>query len=164
MKTKKEAAEYLGISTRQLENYAKQGKLSVCYGRGPTGDQAVYDEKELRKLRAELDTRRAPRPAVVSESDESPEQEPRSLARLSDVAPLAFLQQIAATIREGQKAPASASVGEKIMLTLADASALTSLSKGFLTDAIHEKKLRAQKLGRGWKIKRTDLDAFVKKL
>jgi excisionase family DNA binding protein len=164
MKTKKEAAEYLGISTRQLENYAKQGKLSVRYERGPTGDQAVYDEKELRQLRAELDTRRAPRPAVVPESDESHEQEPRSLARLSDVAPLAFLQQIAATIREGQKAPASASVGEKIMLTLADASALTSLSKGFLTDAIHKKKLRAQKLGRGWKIKRTDLDAFVKKL
>ena len=45
---KKDAAAYLGISTRQLENYARQGRLSVRKERGRTGNIAIYDEEDLR--------------------------------------------------------------------------------------------------------------------
>jgi excisionase family DNA binding protein len=162
---KKDAAAYLGISTRALEGHAQKGHVSVRYVKGKTGDVADFNEEELHKFRAQLESQRAPRPFVVSyDSPESHEAEARSLARLSDVAPLAILEHLAATLRDGAAATARATIGEMIMLTLADASALTNLSKGFLVEAIHEGKLKAKKLGRGWKIKRTDLDAYIRKL
>jgi len=57
-KNKKEAAAYLGISTRQLENYARGGRLSVRKEKGKTGDIAIFDDEELRRLKTELDAKR----------------------------------------------------------------------------------------------------------
>lgn len=57
-KNKKEAAAYLGISTRQLENYARSGRLSVRKEKGKTGDIAIFDDEELRRLKTELDSKR----------------------------------------------------------------------------------------------------------
>lgn len=57
-KNKKEAAAYLGISTRQLENYARGGRLSVRKEKGKTGDIAIFDDEELRRLKTELDSKR----------------------------------------------------------------------------------------------------------
>jgi excisionase family DNA binding protein len=56
------------------------------------------------------------------------------------------------------------SIGEKIILTLNDAAALTSLSKGSLREAIKAGKLKARIIGKGYKIKRSDLDDFAAKL
>jgi excisionase family DNA binding protein len=55
-------------------------------------------------------------------------------------------------------------VADKIMLTLAEAAALTNLSRNHLRAAIGEKKLKARIIGRGFRVKRSDLDAYVKKL
>lgn len=55
---KKEAAAYLGISTRQLENYARGGRLSVRKEKGRTGNIAIFDDEELRRLKTELDAKR----------------------------------------------------------------------------------------------------------
>lgn len=56
------------------------------------------------------------------------------------------------------------SLADKLTLSLTEASALSGLSRSFLIGAIHENKLKAAKRGRGWNIKRTDLDIYVKKL
>ena len=53
---KKEAANYLGVSTRAIERYTSQGKLSVKYEKGKTRPIAIYDQKELKKLKEELET------------------------------------------------------------------------------------------------------------
>jgi len=50
------------------------------------------------------------------------------------------------------------------MLTLADAAALSSLSENHLREAIKAKKLKGRIIGKGYKIKRVDLDAYIKKL
>jgi len=55
---KKKSAAYLGISTRQLENYARQGRLSVRKEKGKTGDIAIFDDEEPRLLKIEPDARR----------------------------------------------------------------------------------------------------------
>jgi excisionase family DNA binding protein len=52
----------------------------------------------------------------------------------------------------------------KLTLNLQEASALSGLSRGRLLDAVHSKKLKAKIIGRGWRVKRDDLDAYVKKL
>ncbi len=156
---KKDAAAYLGISTRALEYHVTQGHISTRKEKGATGDVAMFDESELRRLKGQIDERRAPRVAVVREENESPEAEPRSLARLSDVQPSrAGLENLAALIT------ARANVGDKIMLTLSDASSLTSLSSNHLREAIRAGKLKGKIIGRGYKIKRSDLDAYVRKL
>ena len=53
---KKEAADYLGVSTRAVERYTKQGKLSVKYEKGKTRPIATYKPDELKKLKDELET------------------------------------------------------------------------------------------------------------
>ena len=52
---KKEAAEYLGVSTRLVERYASQGRLKVTYVRGKTGREAQFEESDLEQFKSELE-------------------------------------------------------------------------------------------------------------
>jgi len=53
---------------------------------------------------------------------------------------------------------------DKLTLSLTEAALLSGLSRNHLRQAIEDKKLRARIIGRGWRVKREDLDAYVKKL
>jgi excisionase family DNA binding protein len=159
---KREAAEYLGISTRMLENYATKGRLSVRKEKGATGDIAIYDDGELRKLKAELDAKRAPRPSIVREDGETSAMVRASASDASGLVSGAFFGRLAEALQGKQTA--TASIGEKLMLTLGDASVLTSLSVNHLRGAIKAKRLKARIIGRGYKVKRADLDVYIKKL
>jgi excisionase family DNA binding protein len=55
-------------------------------------------------------------------------------------------------------------VADKLTLSLIEASQLSGLSRGHLRVAITEKKLKARIIGRGFRVKREDLDLYVKKL
>lgn len=110
---KKDAAAFLGVSTRQLENYARAGRLSVRKERGRTGDISVYDEGELQQLKSELDAKRGviqgavvrePRPNGEagpdgnSHSPESSEAIRAFASQLSRLSPQEFIAQLAAAI------------------------------------------------------------------
>lgn len=112
-KNKKEAAAYLGISTRQLENYARSGRLSVRKEKGKTGDIAIFDDKELRQLKTELDSKRGliqgavVREPVNGEAEgthangddlESSEVIRAFASQLSRLTPQEFIAQLAAAI------------------------------------------------------------------
>ena len=51
MLDKKQAAEYLGVTTRTLERHAKEGKLSVRYEQSQFGEIAMFDPEELENFR-----------------------------------------------------------------------------------------------------------------
>ena len=168
---KKQAAEYLGISTRALEYHQLHDKtlqLVLRYEKGKTGDVAVYDEGELRKLKAKLDAKRTPRAAVVTDSPESPETEPRSLARLTDVAPVALLERLTAALENSRRRddiePTITDLANKLTLSLTEAAQLSGLSRNHLRTAIGEGKLEARIIGKGWKIKRKHLETYIDKL
>ena len=55
-------------------------------------------------------------------------------------------------------------LAQKLMLTLPEASILSNLSRTHLRKAIHCGKLKAKIIGRGWRIKRADLDIYVRAL
>ncbi len=55
-------------------------------------------------------------------------------------------------------------VADKLTLSLVEASQLSGLSRGHLREAIEAKKLKARIIGRGWRVKRDDLDLYVRKL
>jgi excisionase family DNA binding protein len=48
--------------------------------------------------------------------------------------------------------------------TKPDARALTGLSNDYLRASIHSGKLKAKIIGRGYKVKRDDLNSYIKKL
>jgi hypothetical protein len=54
--------------------------------------------------------------------------------------------------------------GQKILLSLKDCHILTGLSGQYLREQIQIGKLKGRIIGKGYKVKRTDLDAFIRKL
>ncbi len=144
---KKEVAEFLGVSTRIVEKYSSEGKLGeVTYVRGKTGKQAEYNREAVENLKTVLES---PDTALATKSPD---------ARLF----VASLVEAMATREETRTA--SVRVSEKLLLNLADCRLLTGLSDANLRDAIKVGKLKARIIGRGYKVKRTDLDAYIKKL
>jgi excisionase family DNA binding protein len=159
---KKEAAARLDVSTRLIEKYAGEGKLGeVKYVRGRTGRQADYDEQAVEKLKAELE---APAFALVPAGAAAQSREAGLVAPQDRERFINALEAIASHEQTRAGLVVAAGLGEKIMLTLADAAALSSLSTGHLRDALRAGQLKGKIIGRGYKIKRADLDHYVKKL
>jgi excisionase family DNA binding protein len=172
---KPEAARYLGVSVRALERYTQQHKINVTYAKGKTKPTPVYDEEELKVFKAELEGKLARRPAVEREIPPNPSTGEISLARFGGTSGLDDARQwlslvvretVSATL-EGQGsggAPRGVPVFEKLTLSLIEASQLSGLSRNHLRQAIEDRKLKARIIGRGWRVKRDDLDTYVRKL
>jgi excisionase family DNA binding protein len=56
------------------------------------------------------------------------------------------------------------SIADKPLLKLNEAAALTGLSRDTLRTAIDAKKLKGKLIGKAFRIKRDDLDEYIKKL
>jgi excisionase family DNA binding protein len=163
--TKEQAAEILGArNVRTVERHVKAGRLSVTYEKGKTRDVPMYDEDEVKALAAEQSQPHTPAAPALA-----PTGAGSALATRSDIADN-VLSQLAARLldqaeqRHAARALPTVDIGQKVMLTLADAAALSSLSEHHLREAIRGGKLKGKIIGRGYKIKRTDLDAYVNKL
>jgi excisionase family DNA binding protein len=142
---KKGAAELLNISTRQVETHAAAGRLGVVtYVRGKTGKQAEYDREAVENLKTILES-----PDTALTATRSPD------------ARLFVAQLVEAMANREEPRGASVRVGEKLLLNLNDCRLLTGLSDANLRDAIKAGTLKAKIIGRGYKIKRADLDKFV---
>src|SRR5215211_7627599 len=75
--TKQEAADRLKVSTRAVERYVAQGKLSPSYTGGATGQIKTFSQADLKRLKAE---KSAPPPPVTKEAS-TPTSGDRALAR-----------------------------------------------------------------------------------
>ncbi len=144
---KKEVSEFLSVSTRIVEKYASEGRLGeITYVRGKTGRQAEYDREAVENLKRIL---------------ESPDT---ALTARSPDARLFAAQLVEALTKHEQPRNEAIRTSEKILLNLNDCRLLTGLSDANLRRAIHHNRLKAKIIGRGWKIKRQDLDEFIKNL
>jgi excisionase family DNA binding protein len=178
---KKEVAELLNISTRLVERYASEGRLGeVTYVRGKTGKQAEYARAEVERLKAELETVDRALPANSADAGLVGPLATRQGERLLDL--LSSIDNRLATqadnfsdLKEGHplfelmkefghRRPQLSDLAHKLMLSLDEAAQLAGLSRGHLRAAITEGKLKGRIIGRGFKVKRADLDAYVKKL
>jgi excisionase family DNA binding protein len=158
---KEEAAKELGCSTRQVEKLASEGRLGdVLYVRGKRGRQADYNPAEVGRLKAELEASRSEvighaAPVALAPRVPAPLAQPEAMRQ--------FAEMIAEAVRGDGRAPLS-DVAAKLVLKLDEASRLTGLSRGTLRAAIDGGQLRAKIVGRAWRIKRADLDSFIKRL
>jgi excisionase family DNA binding protein len=175
-KTKAQAAEFLGVGIRAVERYSEQGRLTVRYEKGKTRPVAVYDEKELKALKAELKSSLEPpmRPQVLNPANtEQPDSgisgKPviqQSLALTGSTAGTRAAQELATLFKlfESARQPAITDLAAKPLLTRAEAQRYTGLSKEILRAAVEQGKLKEILLGKAYRIKRADLDEFIKKL
>ena len=164
MRTKQQAADDLGVSTRAIERYTAKGKLNPTYDRDESGRLvALYDESELARVREEMEHFTPQRAAQQRAKPQAKKQSQALTVRGAEKSG-ALAQLVAAIEAARAQAKPQAALGEKLMLSLVEASALSGLSVGHLRAAIHAKKLKSKIIGHGWKIKRGDLDAYVRKL
>ncbi|BAC90245.1 helix-turn-helix domain-containing protein [Gloeobacter violaceus] len=125
---------------------------------------ATYDPKELAGFRSTLGTSLT-KSATVSPTA-APTGSDTALAPLASpgealVGLVGLLDQLG--YRRKTERPAAA-LGEKILLTLGEAQALTGLSRDQLKRAIAAGELRAGKIGRAWRVRRSDLADYIAKL
>ena len=171
----KEAAGHLGISVKTLERRIADGDISVAYVPGATGKQRTFDRAELDRFKqAEADklvaTSYVARPRVapvVSDASDSPAMLQRlngghNSGALFEL--VAAIEQATATVSALRADAAAVPLADKLTLSLVEAAQLSGLSRGHLREAITGKKLKARIIGRGWKVKRSDLDKYVSRL
>ena len=172
--TKEQAAKKAGISLRSLERYTSQGKIAVGYRAAAKGKQAFYEQADVERLRDEL---KAGRGAVVlpPERREIVRQGPTEAPgeALASPAAQALIDGIIGAFRGIRMLPAgdagpqagrpSLSIADKLALTIPEAAALVGSSGHRIRAAIHAGELKAMKdtLGRGWRIKRADLEEWL---
>jgi excisionase family DNA binding protein len=165
--TKREVSLYLGKSVRTIERLTSQGKLGAAYRQGSNGEEAVYDSEQVRTLKEALEIGSGRvRPLVVPDTSASTTNMARvNASGVSGLVAGDFAGRLLGAL-ESLRLPVKDAVplADKLTLNLAEASALAGLSKGFLMVAVKSKKLKAAKRGRGWNVKRSDLDIFVSKL
>ena len=157
---KREAADFLDLSTRAIERAVARGKLSVRYKKDKHGHVALFNTAELRRYKASLEVPMPRHPFVEPPSPTTPSvpgnQTPLILGN-------------AVPLTEGTKERSRTGVpfvpiANKLTLSLAEASSLSGLSQEYLLQSIRKKRLKAFKYEQNWRIKRSDLDTFIRKL
>jgi excisionase family DNA binding protein len=150
---KETAAEALGISIRSLQRLVQSEKISVTYKRGESGKQeAIFNANEIEIYKQQRDVESV-KPAAATIND-------TALAR-NDANQ--FLQVLRQAITPETKA-AGVPIADKPLLKLDEAAALTGLSRDTLRQAIDTDELKGRLIGRAFRIKRADLDSYIKKL
>ena len=157
---KREAAEFLDLSTRAIERAVTRGKLSVRYKKDKHGHVALFNPAELRRYKASLEVPMPRHPFVEPPSPTTPSVPGKqSPLIVGNVVPLSE------TLNERSSSGAPlVPIADKLTLSLAEASSLSGLSQEYLLQSIRKKKLKAFKYEQNWRIKRSDLDSFIRKL
>ncbi len=158
---KKEAAEYLGVSTRLVEKYASEGRLGeVTYIRGRTGKQAEYDREAVEKLKAALET---PGTAITPHRSPDARLFAAQIIKALERHEQANVEAIRGLLETRTDNPRSASVrvSEKLLLNINDCRLLTGLSRHVFRQAIADGNLKGRLIGRSYRIKRADLDRYI---
>jgi hypothetical protein len=175
---KSEVTKLLGCSERQVERYAKEGRLSVTYERKDGRRTAVYGREAVLRLKEELDapihkgqfvapTRNGH--AVPTDADRQAllVQSPTALARQHPTRPEPTDERLVGLLAEGLGLIARAQqlpLDRKLGLNVVETSLLTGLPQTFIREAIRAKRLKARLRGRAYHIKRRDLDVWYQSL
>ncbi len=172
--TKDAAARILNTNPRTVERYTKQGRLSATYEKGRTRPVPMFDDGEVRALAEQLKHPASSpmvMPTLTDNADPSVAIRPsQALQTRQGIA----LGQILLDALQGRQTPgitiparvSLADLSHKLMLSLPEAARLSGVPIEELRKAAKAGKLKMVKnAGRGFgKVKRTELEAYVRKL
>lgn len=161
---KKEAAEYLNVSTRAIERYTSQGKLTPTYEKGRTGPAPVYDQVQLDELRKQMDEAAdATRPSLKLDKKDKADKGDKDSALVLRSGSRADLAAFIAAIDKA-RGESIIDIAAKPLLTRAEAQRYTGLSRKLLREVVMSGKVREIKLGRAYRLKKKELDSYIETL
>jgi excisionase family DNA binding protein len=157
LKSKREAAQMLGLSTRGIERAVRRGHLTVLYRDSKHGKQAWFKAPELERL-MQMQQRHGP---VGFTSGIPPRPEVPAAPAIGTLVPMVEIP----PRRHGrERERVGVAITDRLTLTIDDAVQLSGLPHSFITENIRSGKLKSIAIGRRHFIKRADLNEFVDKL
>lgn len=175
--TKKQAAEFLGRSERSVSVYMSKDQLPYELVSGPHGRELAFKLSDLERLKADMQTPVSRGEVVGHAVMQNTHAAPVRLHRMPSSAALqtaqaASLPQVREDVIErmiqavSARPDSIADLSVKLVLTLADAQRLAGIPKTRIIAAIKTSCLRGFRgeLGRGWRVKRADLDLWIASL
>ena len=158
LKSKKQAAEFLGVSTRAIERAVRRGHLPAQYRPGKHGRMAWFAPEDLSRYRNFQQVR-----APLGFTSAVLEPKRQSGITIGTITPLAALEtELNPAGRKQSVNPVP--LNQRLMLSIADAALLSGLPRNFLLESIQSEKLKGVKIGRSVLVKRLDLETFVARL
>ena len=156
LKSKREASELLGVSTRGVERAVRRGHLAVVYRDSKHGKKAWFRPQELESYKR-LQESREP----VGFTSGIPGQPPGT-PMVGTLVPMVGIEP---RRDRGQDSRANAvPIADRLTLNVDEAAHLSGLPRSFIVENIHNGKLKAVRIGRRHHVKRSDLDQFVREL
>jgi excisionase family DNA binding protein len=183
------AATYLGITVRTLQRHMSAKKIAFKGG-DKSGKQATFMQEELNRFKAEQDSlTNSVSPSVSLSEDVRVARSEQGLS-LPVLGALERFAELANDLRSEQleiakgmtdavrgmseavrgladghpSRPSVTDLAHKLMLSIDESAQLSGVSSNHIREAIKAGKLKAKIVGRGYRIKRPDLDSYIKKL
>jgi excisionase family DNA binding protein len=174
---KEQAAKRLGVSVRTLQRYMSAHRIAFEMHKTKTGEEATFNKDEVARFKRELKEGRMT--ATVSPTITNPSEAvsptaaaPSTALAIFQTAPPAFFEaapeifwkrladRLAST--QQRSTTTTADLAQQITLSEKEAAQLAGLPLSQIRKARHQ--LKSFKTGAGWRIKRGDLDNYIKKL
>jgi excisionase family DNA binding protein len=154
LKSKREAAELLGVSTRGVERAVRRGQLHVVYHDSKHGKKAWFSPSDLERYRQHQQDRGPV--GFMTGSGGGPTI--GTVIPMVDMHPRPPAEQTRRTMAK------TVPIVDRLALTLAEAAQLSGLPRKFLAESVRSAVLKSVKIGRIAFIKRSDLNEFVHSL
>lgn len=161
--TKTEAAAFLGVSEKTISRYVSANKLPSHYIAGKTGRQLDFKQDDLEQFKRDA--------TEAIEAGQSGQDTSGVLVPATVKAPVAATPMLptitdlvrAIMVETGQN-KASVPTSDKLALSLDEATALSGVPRSVLDAGRKDGRLLTRKIGRGYKVRRGDLETFVNAL
>jgi excisionase family DNA binding protein len=155
LKSKREAAEILGLSTRGVERAVRRGQLSVQYRESKHGRKAWFRVADLDRYKRHQQAREP-----LGFTSGIPGQPPAPGPHVGTLIPMVEIEPRHRRAR-GRDA---VSIADRLALNVDEVVQLSGLPRTFILQNLHSGKLHSIKIGRSQYVKRTDLNNFMERL
>jgi len=150
---------------------SSRGESASNHEKGKTRSTANFDSSELEAFKEELNQPTV-KPSFESRQITTQQQQQTGklvhqsgeIAEFGEIGVIDKLSSIIESLLLRSDNQPVVAIADKLLLTIAEAQALTGLSREFLRDAINKGELKAKVIGKGWRVKRSDLEAYIDKL
>jgi excisionase family DNA binding protein len=168
LKSKREAAEMLGVSTRGIERAVRRGQLNVQYHDSKHGKKAWFRPVDLERYQRRQEAR-VPMgfTALPVQQLPPPGPGPSPSPMIGAVVPVVDMESWPRKDKDKDKrkqADNPVPIADRLTLKLHEAVQLSGLPHSYILENIRSGKLKAIRIGRVWHIKRSNLEEFVQRL
>jgi hypothetical protein len=155
LKSKREAAEILGISTRGVERAVRRGQLKVHYRESKHGKKAWFRRADLDRYNQYQQAREP-----LGFTSGIPGQPPAPGPHVGTLIPMVEIEPRHRKARGRETVP----IADRLTLNVDEVVQLSGLPRNFIVQSMQNGKLHSIKIGRSQYVKRSELDKFVQSL